>query len=123
MFTDIVKTVTLFVILIAIVAVTFVGCNNLIQETAEQKAITETISAISAGTIVDKQIAESYATAFRESSIRFLIIVSGEVEYDDELHTAEKTFAVTEDIYNRYSVGDWFDSKNLTSEQQFANGE
>ncbi|MCM1335074.1 MAG: hypothetical protein NC237_08480 [Eubacterium sp.] len=115
-------TIAIFGIIMAVI----VGGYGFYRAITKQRAIIETISTISAGTVIDKQIAVpvSEFALLGESPINFLIIISGEVECNDEPHVEEKAFIVTEEVYNRYSVGEWFDSENLkASEQQSANSE
>ncbi|MCM1529783.1 MAG: hypothetical protein NC093_07285 [Alistipes sp.] len=50
----------------------------------------------------------------------YRIHISAEFEYDGETHQGSNHFDVSEDVYNSYSIGDYFDSKDLTgnSEQE-----
>lgn len=43
----------------------------------------------------------------------YRIHISAEFEYDGETHQGSNYFDVSEDVYNSYNVGDYFDSKNL----------
>lgn len=46
---------------------------------------------------------------FSASTVVYYLRVTGEVEG----RKIEKSFAVPENVYNSYAVGDWFDSQNL----------
>lgn len=43
----------------------------------------------------------------------YRIHISAEFEYDGETHQGSNYFDVSEDVYNSYNVGDYFDSKDL----------
>lgn len=44
----------------------------------------------------------------------YRIYISAEFEYDGKTHQGNNYFDVSEDVYNSYSIGDYFDSKNLS---------
>lgn len=43
----------------------------------------------------------------------YRIHISAEFEYDGETHQGHNYFDASEDIYNAYNIGDYFDSKDL----------
>lgn len=43
----------------------------------------------------------------------YRIHISAEFEYDGETHQGHNYFDVSEDVYNSYNIGDYFDSKDL----------
>lgn len=45
----------------------------------------------------------------------YRIYISAEFEYKGETHQGSNYFDVSEDIYNSYNIGDYFDSKDLLS--------
>lgn len=63
---------------------------------------------IRVGTIVDKEIV-TVTNLFAESEMQWRIYIEGEYEYDDETHTGETFYNVTEDIYLSYNIGEEFD--------------
>ena len=106
----IIKYVTAIVLVLELVVTGYI----LMQKTIEYAELKE---AVKAGEIVDKQMAVS-GGFFSASTVIYRFYVSGEVEHNDELCTVEKAFVVTENIYNQYSVGDWFDSQNLITSDE-----
>ena len=48
----------------------------------------------------------------------YRIHISAEFEYDGETHQGSNYFDVSEDVYNSYNVGDYFDSKDLTGSSE-----
>ena len=47
--------------------------------------------------------------------IEYIIVVENDCEYKGERYVGTKEFMVSEDIYNSYKMGDWFDSRDLTA--------
>ncbi len=47
--------------------------------------------------------------------IEYIIVVENDCEYKGESYVGTKEFMVSEDIYNSYKMGDWFDSRDLTA--------
>ena len=43
----------------------------------------------------------------------YRIYIRGEFEYEGKTHQGNNSFDVSEDIYNSYNIGDYFDSKDL----------
>ena len=94
-------------------------------------------SSISAGIITDKEIINGhtkssggivyyggkvgYSFNNNKSYVPtvYRIHISAEFEYNGETHQGSNYFDVSEDVYNSYNVGDYFDSKDLldSSEQ------
>ena len=88
-------------------------------------------SSISAGIITDKEIINGHSESGagigyhdRKGGYNFnnnksyvptvyRIHISAEFEYDGETHQGSNYFDVSEDVYNSYNVGDYFDSKDL----------
>lgn len=87
------------VILVSIGVYSFVG---------KYSKDTAAYDSVRAGVIVDKKLSISRGL-FSASTVIYYIRVTGEVE-DRKI---EKSFAVPENVYNSYTVGDWFDSQNL----------
>lgn len=48
----------------------------------------------------------------------YRIHISAEFEYDGKTHQGSNYFDVSEDVYNSYNVGDYFDSKNLSGSSE-----
>lgn len=109
---DTIKSVMYGIFVLAFLAVSILGINQLIEERNNFEEKSEIISEIRSGTIIDKQITTTEGL-FRPTTIIYCITVSAEVEYKGEPYVAEKDFTVPEEIYNQYSVGDWFDCQNL----------
>ena len=45
----------------------------------------------------------------------YRIHISADFEYNGETYQGNNYFDVSEDIYNSYNIGDYFDSENLLS--------
>lgn len=103
------KGISLAVMAATISLLSFFFCNDLIQKELA-------IDTIRAGVIVDKRTTVS-GGLFTSSSVLYWIEVSAEIEYNDELLTETKSFAVNEDVYNQYFVGDWFDIQSPTKNE------
>ncbi len=106
---DIVKIIIAIALVLVLVIGGWTYVTTLVQGSIEY---TEKNEAVKAGVIIDKQISTS-GGLFHAPTVVYCFSVSAEIEYNDELCSIEKTFIVTENVYNHYSVGDWFDSQNL----------
>ncbi len=83
------------------------------------------IDSVHSGTIVDKKIENPYDGLFTSHGTRYYIVIG--TEYDkptlfssSESEKATKSISVSEDVYIKYNVGDFFDSYKYdkTSEEQ-----
>ncbi len=126
---------------IAIIVIILVGCwfaiEALIKDFGEKQRY-DSQASVSAGVITDKEIINGHAAGgagigYYDGKVGYnfnnnkgyvptvyRIHISAEFEYDGETHQGSNYFDVSEDVYNSYNVGDYFDSKDLTgsSEQQ-----
>lgn len=89
-------------------------------------------SSVSAGIITDKEIINGHTNSsggmvYYDGKVGYnfnnnknyvptvyRIHISAEFEYDGKTHQGNNYFDVSEDVYNSYSIGDYFDSKNLS---------
>ena len=95
------KIIAIIVLMISIAAFIFVmGMDFLEKREAECE--------LRVGTIVDKEIV-TVTNLFAESEMQWRIYIEGEYEYDNETHTGETFYNVTEDIYLSYNIGEKFD--------------
>lgn len=95
------KIIAIIVLMISVASFIFVmGMDFLEKREAELD--------IRVGTIVDKEIV-TVTNLFAESEMQWRIYIEGEYEYDNETHTGETFYNVTEDIYLSYNIGEEFD--------------
>ena len=68
---------------------------------------------ISCGYIYDKKIAYVNSSIFREANTEYRLYVKGNdvVPLLQEV-TVKRYFTVSEEVYNLYNIGDYFDSQN-----------
>ena len=89
-------------------------------------------ASISAGIITDKEIINGHTESgagigYYDGKVGYSfnnnksyvptvyrIHISAEFEYNGETHQGSNYFDVSEDVYNSYNVGDYFDSKDLS---------
>lgn len=78
------------------------------------------ISDISDGYVTNKEIVTHSATIFRGAVIEYKLYITGEYtkSITDVTAEYEKKFNVSEEIYNSYNIGDYFDSKNLIEAEE-----
>lgn len=83
------------------------------QEKVMKQSITE-------GVITDKKIENGKVTGniFTQSYVptTYRIYVTNDYKFEDKVYTGEVYFEVNEDIYNSYSIGEWFDSQDLNKD-------
>ena len=96
-----------------------------------EKADYDAVAHISAGVITDKEIINGHTKSsggmvYHDGKVGYSfngnksyvptvyrIHISAEFEYDGETHQGSNYFDVSEDVYNSYNIGDYFDSKDL----------
>lgn len=78
----------------------------------------EAIATITAGEIVDKKLKTEYGLFLGGTHPVYYIYINGTAKYGGSVHETERSFCVSEDIYNQYSIGDWFDSKDLIADKE-----
>lgn len=100
-----IKRILVPIIALCLVVLVSIGVYSFADKYSKDTAAYDSIRA---GVIVDKKLSLS-GGLFSASTTIYYIRVTGEVE-DRKI---EKSFAVSENVYNSYSVGDWFDSQNL----------
>lgn len=128
---------------IAILVLILVGCwfgiEAVFKSFGEQQRYNSK-ARVSAGIITDKEIINGHTESgagvgYYDGKVGYnfnnnkgyvptvyRIHISAEFEYDGETHQGSNHFDVSEDVYNSYNVGDYFDSKNLTgSSEQSSN--
>ncbi len=121
---QIITFVIAFIPLFFILAGGLYGIISVSEIIGEQRRYNSKAS-VSAGIITDKEIINGHT----ESDARigygyyyenksyvptvYRIHISAEFEYDGETHQGSNYFDVSEDVYNSYNVGDYFDSKDL----------
>lgn len=96
---------------IAILVMIIVGCLTVIEDvfkSLDEQLRYNSKASVTAGFITDKEIINGHyvPTVYR-------IHISAGFEYDGETHQGSNYFNVSEDVYNSYNVGDYFDSKDL----------
>lgn len=108
------------IIILALVAIIFVIAKGLNQaekdyDNIKQAHIVEQASkSITEGTIVDMRITDPETKAFGNyQPEQYVITIEGEYEMDGVKHKGTKDFTVSDSIYSQYSIGDYFDSKNV----------
>ncbi len=69
-------------------------------------ALEKACETIREGRVVDKIINNGH----------LVLVVENKCEYNDETYTGTKDFTVSENVYNSYRIGDWFDSRDLTAQ-------
>ena len=98
-----------------------------------EKADYDAVAHISAGVITDKEIINGHTKSsggmiyyngqagysFNANKTYvptvYRIHISADFEYNGETYQGNNYFDVSEDIYNSYNIGDYFDSENLLS--------
>lgn len=135
-FLDIVKIIMLVVMLIG-------GCfvlNALLDNLGEYLSYSSTEStSVSAGIITDKEIINGHTAGgagvgYYDGKVGYnfnsnksyvptvyRIHISAEFEYKGETYQGSNYFDVSEDVYNSYTIGDYFDSKDLLSNSEQSN--
>lgn len=78
-------------------------------------ALSKASETIREGKVVDKIINNSRPISGYKS-IEYIIVVENNCEYEGENYVGTKEFMVSEDVYNSYRMGDWFDSRDLTAQ-------
>lgn len=75
----------------------------------------EQIDSVHSGTIIDKKIENPYDGLFTSHGTRYYVVIG--TEYDkpklfsnSETEKGTKSISVSEDVYLKYNVGDFFDS-------------
>lgn len=108
-FFDIAKIITAVGILIGVLF----GLNVAFDGLTEYLSYSSTKSkSVSAGIITDKEIINGHAyKAYVPTAYR--IHISAEFEYKGETYQDSNYFDVSENVYNSYAIGDYFDSKDL----------
>lgn len=125
---------------ILVLVLILVGCwfaiKAIFKSFSEQQRYNSKAS-ISAGIITDKEIINGHTESgagigYYDGKVGYSfnnnksyvptvyrIHISAEFEYNGETHQGSNYFDVSEDVYNSYNVGDYFDSKDLldSSEQ------
>ena len=115
------------------------GLKTVIKSLGEQIQYNNKAS-VSAGIITDKEIINGHTESgagigYYDGKVGYnfnnnksyvptvyRIHISAEFEHNGETHQGSNYFDVSEDVYNSYNVGDYFDSKNLSgSSEQFHN--
>lgn len=80
------------------------------------------LAAVHSGTIIDKKIVNPKSGLFTSHGTEYYIVIDTDVnkaklfERTDE--KATKDFSVSEDVYLKYNVGDFFDSYNYNSSSE-----
>lgn len=83
------------------------------------------LAAVHSGTIIDKKIVNPKSGLFTSHGTEYYIVIDTDVnkaklfERTDE--KATKDFSVSEDVYLKYNVGDFFDSYNYSSSETGSN--
>ena len=77
------------------------------------------ISDISDGYVTNKKIVTHSATIFRGSVTEYQLYITGEYtkSITDVTAEYEKNFTVSEEIYNSYNIGDYFNSQNIIEKE------
>lgn len=106
------------------------GIEAVFKSFGEQKLYNSKAS-VSAGIITDKEIINGHTKSgggmgYYDGKVGYnfsnnksyvptvyRIHISAEFEYNGETHQGNSYFDVSEDIYNFYNIGDYFDSKDL----------
>lgn len=125
---DIIKIVILVLLMVGLIGA-LVKCLDILGEGISY-TLKESAS-VTAGIITDKEIINGHTKSGggigyyggkvgynfngSESYVPtvYRIHISAEFEYDGKTHQGSNYFDVSEDVYNSYNVGDYFDSKNL----------
>lgn len=120
------KVATLVLILIGC----WFGLERCFKSLGEQQRYNSKAS-VTAGVITDKEIINGHTKSgggmgYYDGKVGYSfnnnksyvptvyrIHISAEFEYDGETHQGSNYFDVSEDIYNFYNIGDYFDSKDL----------
>lgn len=109
------------------------GCIVLVKycESLDKAINYNSKASVSAGIITDKEIINGHTKSsggmlYHNGKIGYSfngnksyvptvyrIHISAEFEYDGETHQGHNYFDVSEDVYNSYNIGDYFDSKDL----------
>lgn len=111
-------------------AAVWIGTNELATIVVEKQDYDE-MAHISAGVITDKEVINAHTKSsggmvyyngkagysFNANKTyvptAYRIHISAEFEYEGETHQGNNYFDVSEDVYNSYNVGDYFDSTDL----------
>lgn len=107
-----------FVLLLAVPLVKEIS--GQVKEMKAEMSLAKATETIREGEIVDKIIENGHTVSngFGQNSYKpteYIIVVENECEYNDKTFTGTKDFKVSEEVYNNYKVGDWFDSRDLTA--------
>ena len=123
---DIFKIVIL-VLMLVVGCIGSVKCLELLDEGISYNSK----ASVSAGVITDKEIINGHTKSsggmvYHDGKVGYSfngnksyvptvyrIHISAEFEYDGETHQGSNYFDVSEDVYNSYNIGDYFDSKDL----------
>lgn len=125
---DIIKIVILVLLMVGFAGV-IVKCFDILD-----KGISYTLkesASVTAGVITDKEIINGHTKSgggmgYYDGKVGYSfnnnksyvptvyrIHISAEFEYNGETHQGHNYFDVSEDVYNSYNIGDYFDSKDL----------
>ena len=127
---DLVFDIIKIVILILVLVSSLFGISKCFKLLGEKVSYNSKAS-VSAGIITDKEIINGHTKSdgglvyyngkfgygFNNNKSYvptvYRIYIRGEFEYEGKTHQGNNSFDVSEDIYNSYNIGDYFDSKDL----------
>ena len=94
----------------------------LIKNIKVESDFNKELAAVHSGTVIDKEIVNPYSGFFTSHGTEYYIVIETDVNkntlFGRSDEKAKKKFAVNEDVYLAYNVGEYFDSYNYKKEEK-----